>query len=92
MIISRTPLRVSFLGRDRLSAVVQRKSGGRDKRLNKQIFIYKCTTPTPVFLNINTASDIICRKEVNSLDEIKHPSVRECARFLSIRKRNRNRP
>jgi D-glycero-alpha-D-manno-heptose-7-phosphate kinase len=84
MIISRTPTRVSFFGggtdypewyRDNSGAVISAS-------INK--YNYITVRELPPYFNFKHRIRYYEHEEVNDISEIKHPSVRECAKFLSV--------
>ena len=86
MIISRTPLRVSFFGggTDYPEWYKENQGAVISTSINKYSFI--SARYLPPFFEFKHRIRYYLQEEVNSLDEIKHPSVRECARFLGIDK------
>ena len=84
MIISRTPVRISFFG------------GGTDYRHYYERFpgaVLGTTINKYVYVSLNQLSEFFEYKIrvgyskselVNSIDEILHPSVRECLRFMKV--------
>ena len=86
MIISRTPLRVSFFGggTDYPEWYKENQGSVISTSINKYSFI--SVRYLPPFFEFKHRIRYYLQEEVNSLDEIKHPSVRECARYLGIKK------
>lgn len=86
MIISRTPFRMSFFGGGTDYPQWYERNGGAvlATTINKYCYI-TCRYLPPFF---DHKSRIIYSKmeHVSKIDEIDHPSVRECLRFLKIRK------
>jgi D-glycero-alpha-D-manno-heptose-7-phosphate kinase len=84
MIISRTPFRISFFGGGTDYPVWYRDNGGAvlNTTINKYCFI-SCRF-LPPFFSHKYLIRYRLREEVYSLDEIQHPSVRECLRFLDM--------
>lgn len=84
MIISRTPFRISFFGGGTDYPAWFRENGGSvlSTTINKYCHI-SCRYLPPFFTNKHRIvwSHI---EVVSSLEEIKHPSVRECMRFLGV--------
>jgi len=84
MIITMTPLRVSFLGGGTDYPEYFRENGGETlvTTINKYTFI--TVTPLTEFfdhrIRVSYSKTELCKE----IDEIQHPSVRECLRFLSI--------
>lgn len=86
MIITRTPFRISFFGggtdypiwyRDNIGAVI---STTIDK------YCYISCRYLPPFFNYKYRIRYTNREETQSINEIEHPSVRECIKFLNIEK------
>ena len=86
MIISRTPYRVSFFGGGTDYPVWYEKYGGRviSATINKYCFI--TARYLPPFFKYKHRIRYYQHEETETLEEIRHPSVRECARFLNIEK------
>ena len=85
MIISRTPFRISFFGGGTDYPIWYRKHSGAvlSTTIDKYCFI-SCRNLPPFF---DHKHRIVYTKteHVNSIDEIKHPAVREVFRFMNIR-------
>lgn len=86
MIISRTPFRISFFGGGTDYPVWYEKHGGQviNVTINKYCFI--TTRYLPPFFKYKHRIRYYQHEETQKLDEIKHPSVRECAKYLKINK------
>jgi len=86
VIISRTPFRISFFGGGTDYPVWYEKHGGRviSATINKYCFI--TVRYLPPFFKYNHRIRYYKHEETMTIDEIKHPSVRECAKFLKIDK------
>ncbi len=84
MIISRTPLRVSFFGGGTDYPVWYNENGGSviSVTINKFCFINARTLP-PVF-DYKHRIRYYDREEVKEISDIRHPSVRESLKFLNI--------
>ena len=82
MIISRTPFRVSFLGGSSDYPAFYEEHGGAvlSTAINKYCYIN--VRHLPPFFEYKYRIRYLQREEVNNIDEIKHPSVRECIKFL----------
>lgn len=84
MIISRTPFRVSFFGGGTDYPVWYRQHGGAvlATTINKYCYI-SCRYLPPFFEH---KSRIVWSKieQVNTVEEVQHPAVRECLKFLEI--------
>lgn len=86
MIITRTPFRISFFGGGTDYPVYYREHGGSvlSTTINKYCYI-TCRYLPPFFDHKYLIR--YSRKELpNAIDEIQHPSVRECLRYLNIDK------
>jgi D-glycero-alpha-D-manno-heptose-7-phosphate kinase len=85
MIISRTPFRISFFGGGTDYPAWFRENGGSvlSTTINKYCHI-SCRHLPPFFTNRHR---IVWSRieEVSALDEIEHPSVRDCMRFLDVK-------
>ena len=86
MIISRTPFRISFFGGGTDYPIWYEKHGGQviSATINKYCFI--TARYLPPFFNYKHRIRYYLQEVAEKLDEIKHPSVRECAKFLKIDK------
>ena len=86
MIISRTPFRVSFFGGGTDYPVWYKEHGGSviSVTINKYCFI--TARLLPPFFKYKHRIRYYLNEEAQKLDEIKHPSVRECAKYLKIDK------
>ena len=85
MIISRTPFRVSFFGGGTDYPVWYKDHGGCviSTTINKYSFI--TARHLPPFFNYKHRIRYYSHEETQTLDEIKHPSVRECAKYLGVK-------
>ena len=86
MIISRTPYRLSFFGGGTDFPQWYSKNEGRviSSTINKYSYINVRYLPN--YFKFKSVIRYFRREEVNNLNEIKHPSVRECLKFLSIKR------
>ena len=85
MIISRTPFRISFFGGGTDYPAWFQENGGSvlSVTINKYCYIF-CRYLPPFFNNKHRI--VWSRVEnVSDLEEIQHPSVRECMRFMKIK-------
>ena len=84
MIITRTPFRISFFGGGTDYPVWYRENGGTviSTTINKYCYIH-CRY-LPPFFNYKYRIRYTSREETQNINEIKHPSVRECIKFLDI--------
>ena len=86
MIISRTPLRISFFGGGTDYPIWYRKYGGSviSSSINKYIYI-SSRNLFPFFKhNIRLSYAIV--EEIQNINEISHPSIKEILKFLKIKK------
>src|ERR1700751_2415001 len=86
MIISRTPFRVSFFGGGTDYPAWYREHGGAvlSGAINK--YCYITCRYLPPFFEYKYRVRYYLREEANSIDEIQHPSVRECLVFADLDK------
>jgi len=84
MIITRTPLRISFFGGGTDYPSWYKENGGAvlSTTINKYCYI-NCRY-LPPFFNHKYRIRYVEREETQSVPEIKHPSVRECLKFMNI--------
>ena len=85
MIISRTPFRVSFFGGGTDYPVWYRENGGTVISSTINQYCYVTLRELPPFFKYKHRFRYFEREEVNSIDEIKHPSIRECLKYLNIK-------
>lgn len=85
MIINQTPVRISFLGGGTDYPAYFRKHGGATlvTAINKYtiVSVHRLTR----FMDHNIRVHYSQVESVNAVDEIRHPSARECLRFLGIK-------
>tara|TARA_Y100000590_G_scaffold470507_1_gene665826 strand:+ start:3489 stop:4466 length:978 start_codon:yes stop_codon:yes gene_type:complete len=86
MIISRTPLRISFFGGGTDYPQWYKKNGGQvlSTSINKYIYI-TCRELKPFFKHKIRASYSIV-EECENINQIKHPSIKQVLKFLKISK------
>ena len=86
MIISRTPFRISFFGGGTDYPVWYEKNEGSviSATINKYCFI--TARYLPPFFDYKHRIRYYKHEETKTLEQIKHPSVRECAKFLNIKR------
>ena len=84
MIISRTPFRISFFGGSTDYPTWYRENGGMVLNTTIDKYCYISCRYLPPFFEHNYLIRYRLREQVNSIDEIKHPSVREGLRFMRI--------
>ncbi len=86
MIISRTPFRISFFGGGTDYPVYYRENGGAVLSTTINKYCYINTRHLPPFFNCRYRIRYTSGEDTNSVDDIKHPSVRECIRYLNLDK------
>jgi len=86
MIISRTPFRISFFGGGTDYPVWYKEHGGRVISSAIDKYCYVTLRELPPFFKYKHLLRYFEREEINSIDEIKHPSIRECLKFLDMNK------
>ena len=86
MIISRTPLRVSFFGGGTDYPEWYRKNGGSVISTSINRYSYINCRYLPNYFEYKHCIRYYLREEVNSIRQIKHPSVRETLKFLNIKR------
>jgi len=86
VIISRTPFRISFFGGGSDYPIWYNDHSGCviSATINKYSFI--TTRYLPPFFSYKHRIRYYIQEETLTIDEIKHPSVRECAKYLQIKK------
>jgi len=86
VIISRTPFRISFFGGGTDYPVWYEEHGGRviSATINKYCFI--TARYLPPFFKYKHRIRYYKHEETETLDQINHPSVRECAKYLNFEK------
>lgn len=85
MIISRTPLRISFFGGGTDYPIWYEKNGGTTLSTTINKYSYITVRYLPPFFEYKHRIQYYLKEEVNSLDEIKHPVVREATKLLGIK-------
>ena len=86
MIITRTPFRVSFFGGGTDYPVWYRENGGRVISTTIDKYCYVTLRELPPFFKYKHLLRYFEREEANTIDEIKHPSIRECLKYLDMNK------
>lgn len=86
MIITRTPFRVSFFGGGTDYPVWFKEYGGAVLSTTINKYCYITCRYLPPFFHYKYRIRYTSREETQSVDEIKHPSVRECIRYLNLNK------
>ena len=84
MIISRTPLRISFFGGGTDYPVFYEEHGGAILSTTINKYSYVICRRLPPFFDYNFRVRYTMREETNTIDEIIHPSVRECLKFMNL--------
>lgn len=85
MIISRTPLRISFFGGGTDYPAWYDKNGGAVLSASIDKYCYITCRYLPPFFDYKHRIRYYKREETKSIDEIEHPSVRECLKFRDIK-------
>lgn len=86
MIITRTPFRISFFGGGTDYPVYYEKYGGTVLSTTINKYCYITCRYLPPFFKHKYLIRYSKRELPQTIDEIKHPSVRECLRFLGVEK------
>lgn len=86
MIITRTPFRISFFGGGTDYPVWYEGNSGAVLSTTINKYCYISCRYLPPFFDHNYRIRYTHREETKSIDEIKHPSVRECLRYLNFEK------
>lgn len=84
MIITRTPLRSSFVGGGTDYPEFFRAHGGATLGMSIDKYIYITVSPLTEFFDYNIRISYSKTELCSSVDDIQHPSVRECMRYLGI--------
>ena len=84
MIISRTPVRISFLGGGTDYPDHFRKHGGQTLSLAIDKYSYISVNPLADLFDHSILVSYSRTEVVHQLGEIEHPAVRECLRFLGL--------
>jgi len=85
MVICRTPFRISFFGGGTDYPIWYREHGGAVISATINKYSYITARSLPPYFNYKHRIRYHQQEETNSIDEIRHPSVRECARYLNVR-------
>ncbi|MBI4620208.1 MAG: kinase [Desulfobacterales bacterium] len=86
MIITRTPFRISFFGGGTDYPVWYLEHGGAVLSTTINKFCYITCRYLPPFFDHKFRIRYTKREETQTIDEIAHPSVRECLRYMGIDK------
>ncbi|MCC6346059.1 MAG: kinase [Nitrospirales bacterium] len=84
MIVARTPFRISFFGGGTDYPVWYRENGGAVLSTSINKYCYISCRYLPPFFDYKYRIRYTLREETQTADEIKHPVVRECLKFLNI--------
>ncbi|MBT3943509.1 MAG: kinase [Chloroflexi bacterium] len=84
MIITRTPYRISFFGGGTDYPVWWKENGGAVLAATINRYCYITCTPRLPFYDFKYLVSWSENETVNEIDEIVHPSVRECLRYLNV--------
>jgi D-glycero-alpha-D-manno-heptose-7-phosphate kinase len=84
MIISRTPFRISFFGGGTDYPVWYEEHGGAVLSTTIDKYCYITCRYLPPFFDYKYRIRYTKREETKSIAEIKHPSVRECLKFVNL--------
>ena len=84
MIISRTPLRISFFGGGTDYPVWFKEFGGSVIGTTIDKYAYITCRYLPPFFNHNYRISYSKLEHVKTADDIQHPSVRECIKYIGI--------
>ena len=85
MIISRTPLRISFFGGGTDYPIWYKSKGGIVISATINKYNYITARYLPPFFSYKHRIRYYKQEESNTIEDIKHPSVRECAKYLKIK-------
>lgn len=85
MIISRTPFRISFFGGGTDYPIWYRENGGVVLNTTIDKYCYISCRFLPPFFDYKYRIRYSLREEKGDIDEIKHPAVRECLKFMRIK-------
>lgn len=84
MIISRTPFRISFFGGGTDYPAFYDKHGGAVLSTSINKYCYIICRYLPPFFDYNYRIRYSRQEEVQTIEEIEHPSVRECLNFTNL--------
>jgi D-glycero-alpha-D-manno-heptose-7-phosphate kinase len=84
MIISQTPFRISFLGGGTDYAPYYKEYGGAVLSTTIDKYCYLTVRNLPPFFGYKIAISYSKREEVNSIDDIDHPSVKACMKYMGL--------
>ncbi len=84
MIISKTPVRISFFGGGTDYPSYYKKRAGAVLGTTINQYIYLSLNSLSPFFEYNIRVGYSKSEVVNSVDEIEHPSVRECLKYMNL--------
>jgi len=84
VIVTRTPLRISFFGGGTDYPSYYLKNGGQTLGATMDKFTYITVKRLPEFAEHRIRASYSIIEECQSIDEIEHPSIRECLRYMEI--------
>lgn len=84
MIITRTPFRISFFGGGTDYPVYYNEHGGRVLSTTINKYCYITCRYLPPFFDHKHLIRYSKKEMTHNIDEIQHPSVRECLRFMNL--------
>lgn len=84
MIITRTPFRISFFGGGTDYPAWYRENGGAVLSTTINRYCYISCRYLPPFFDFKYLLRYFLREEAQEISEIKHPSIRECLRYMGI--------
>jgi D-glycero-alpha-D-manno-heptose-7-phosphate kinase len=87
MIITRTPFRVSFFGGGTDYPDWFSRNNGAVISTTIDKYCYVMARYLPPFFDYSFRLRYFKKEEVNNIDQIQHPSIRECLRFLNFDKK-----
>lgn len=85
MIITRTPFRISFFGGGTDYPIWYKKMGGTVISTSIDKYCYVTTRHLPPFFDHSYRIRYSKREERKSINEIEHPSVRECLKYVKFK-------
>jgi D-glycero-alpha-D-manno-heptose-7-phosphate kinase len=86
VIITRTPFRISFFGGGTDYPAWYRDNGGAVLSTTINKYCHVSCRYLPPFFDYKYLLRYSLREEVTAIEEMKHPSVRECLRFMGVDK------
>jgi len=86
MIITRTPFRISFFGGGTDYPIYYKESGGAVLSTTINKYCYVTCRYLPPFFEHNFRIRYSKKEETKTVEEIVHPSVRECLKYMEITK------